>query len=306
MKKCVIIMNPESGKKNKQNLLSMFNDTLVKYGYSCEIILTNKKGDAYSIVKSLRKPDLVISAGGDGTLNETISGNLARKNKLLLAPLPLGTTNDVGSMYGYTKNIKKDLELILSGKEKEIDVCLINGKPFLYVGCMGSFVNVSYETPRNLKKQYGKLAYAIYGIKQLKNKINRYNVTYKIDDKEYNGEYSFIFITNTSRVGGLNNIYTDIKLDDKKFEVALCDIKTKAEIIPKLYTIISKDIRDVPGVTYYKTDNIEIIFDEVPESSWCLDGEEYKHKEKKFKFEICNEFKMLVPKKNLNKLFEEN
>lgn len=305
MKKCVVIFNPESGKKTKKkNLLEMINDTLNKHDYECEIIPTTKKGDAYDIIKTLKKPDLVISAGGDGTLNEVISGNLSRKDKLLLAPLPIGTTNDVGSMYGFTKNIKNDLESILNGVEKEIDVCLINEKPFLYVACIGSFVNVTYETPRIMKKRYGKVAYILYGMKQLSKSMNKYNIKYKIDGKTYEGEYSFIFITNTSRVAGVNNIYTDVKLDDKKFEVALCSITNKAELVKTLFDVRNKEISTIKGIDYYRTDNIEIICDIIPESSWCLDGEEYKHHTDTFKFEISRGTKMLVPKKNLYKLFD--
>ena len=67
--------------------------------------------------------DLVVSAGGDGTLNEIVSGNMQRKKKLIVAPLPMGSTNDVGNMYGYTKsNYKRNLELLLKGVKKKIDV----------------------------------------------------------------------------------------------------------------------------------------------------------------------------------------
>ena len=109
MKKCVIIMNPESGKAKKLTGYKDFYDILRKYGYETEIMLTKRKKDATDIMKSLPDDiDLVISGGGDGTLNEVVTGNIERKNKLIIANLPMGSTNDVANMYGYTKNTMKN------------------------------------------------------------------------------------------------------------------------------------------------------------------------------------------------------
>ena len=156
MRKCVIIINPESGKKKKLKNYNIFYDTLRKYGYETEIIFTKRKGHAIEIVQELdRHIDLVISAGGDGTLNEVVTGNMLRKHKLLLANLPLGTTNDVGNMYGYTKDIKQNLEILLNGKPKKIDVCYIDNTAFIYVACLGDYIDMAYNTPRTLKKKYG-------------------------------------------------------------------------------------------------------------------------------------------------------
>lgn len=305
MKKCVIIYNPASGKIKKKNSIQPFYDILKKYGYETEIKYTSKKNDAVSIVEKLEEVDLVISAGGDGTLNEVVTGNLARKKRLTLANLPMGTTNDVGNMYGFTKNTLKNLELLLHGVKKKIDVCFINGTPFVYVACLGDYIDMAYSTPRDLKKKYGKIAYILYGLKQLKNKIHSYDVRYKIDDKTYEGNYSFFFITNASRVAGVNNIYYDVKLDDNMFEVAFCKVKNKAEMIKMFILLNSMDAKDVPGITYYQTNNIEIEFLQKPKVSWCIDGEEYPSVTNKFVFNMDNKTKMMLPRENVVKLFEK-
>lgn len=306
MKKCVIIMNPESGKlKNKEDKKVIY-DILRKYGYEAEIKYTKAKKDATKIVKSLENNiDLVISAGGDGTLNEVVTGNVEREHKLTLANLPMGTTNDVGNMYGLTKNYQKNLEVLLQGVKKTIDVCYINETPFVYVACLGDYIDMAYNTPRDLKKKYGKVAYMLYGIKQLGNKINRYKIKYKIDNKEYTGEYSFFFITNSSRVAGINDIYYDIKLDDKMFEVAFANLKTKKDMLKMFFLINNKDVKDIPDITYYQTNNLEIEFLDSPKASWCIDGEEYKTSKTKFTFRVERNTKMLMPKESINKLFEE-
>lgn len=304
MKKCVIIMNPESGKVKSLNSKKEFYDILRKHGYDVEIRYTKGPKDATRIVEELDdNTDLVISAGGDGTLNEVVTGDLNRTKKLTLANLPMGTTNDVANMYGYTKNYQKNLELLLNGVRKKVDVCYVDNTPFVYVACLGDYIDMAYNTPRDLKKKYGKTAYVLYGLRQLRNKIHRYQVKYKVDGKEHEGEYSFFFITNSSRVAGVDDIYYDVKMDDNMFEVALANPKTKPDILRMLVQVTMKDVKDVPGITYYRTNDFEIEFLDRPKTSWCLDGEEYQSPNNTFHFSVNQKVKMLIPKTNANKLF---
>lgn len=306
MKKCIIIMNPESGKKKKIKSYQDFYDILRKYGYDTDIIFTKARGDAKNIIQALDKDvDLVISGGGDGTLNEIVSGNLLREKSLTIAPLPMGSTNDVGSMYGLESSLFKNLEKLLKGKSKKVDICKINNTPFVYVACLGDYIDMAYATPRSLKERYGKIAYIMYGLKQFRNKINQYDIKYKVNGKEYEGTYSFIFITNSSRVAGQPDVYYDVKLDDNMFEVALANVKSKKDMLKMLVLISTIDVKKVPNITYYRTNNFEIEFLTPPKTSWCIDGEEYKSDELTYKFSVNTEMKMLVPKESVNKLFDE-
>ena len=303
MKKCKIIINPQSGKKKKVNYQNI-HDILSSFSYDSEIIFTKKKNDATQIMKNLDDDiDLVISAGGDGTLNEVVEGNNNRKNKLVIANLPLGTTNDVGNMYGLNKSISDNLKLILSGTSKKIDICTINKKSFVYVACLGDYIDMAYNTPRKLKKLFGKLGYALYALTRIKNKINTYKVKYKVNNKTYEDEFSFFFITNSIRVAGVNDIYYDVKLDDNMFEVAMAKVKTKKEMIRMLTLVLNLDIKDIPGITYYQTNNFEIEFLNDIKTSWCVDGEEYKEKNNKFTFSVNQNMKMKIPNEKIDKLF---
>lgn len=306
MKKCVIIMNPQSGRKKKIKTYQGFYDILRNYGYEGDIIFTKARGDARRIIGQLDKDiDLVISGGGDGTLNEIVSGNLKREKPLTVAPLPMGSTNDVGNMYGLDQNIYDNLEAILKGKTKKVDICYINKTPFVYVACIGDYIDMAYATPRDLKEKYGRIAYILYGAKQLFNKIHRYNIKYKIDNEEFEGTYSFIFISNSSRIAGQPDVYYDVKLDDKMFEVALADVQSRREMV-KLFALINTiDVKDIPGITYYQTNNFEIEFLSQLKNSWCIDGEEYNEDTNKFVFNVKQDMKMQVPKEKLDKLFKE-
>ena len=306
MKKIAVVYNPESGKHNNHRFIKYVSKIMDKYHYNDMYCPTQRKGDATEIIKNLPDDlDIVLVAGGDGTLNEAINGNCLRKNRLTLAYIPFGTVNDVGRMYGYTKNYIMDLKTLLErGVSKRIDVCHINKKAFIYVACTGNYVNTAYDTPRRLKKKYGKMGYVMYALKQITKEIKTYDLTYRIDKKEVSGKYSFIFVTNTSRIAGFNGIYTDVKLDDKMFEVVLCKSTDKREILKILYLLKTKNLEDIKEIEYYKTKNLEIEFnEEIP--SWCIDGEKYEQEGRKFLFTVDDETKMIMPKKNIDKLFEE-
>ena len=305
MKKCVVIYNPNSGKLTNRNDVKKIYKLLENYDYETEIIYTEYRGHAKEITKKLKNVDLLLCAGGDGTLNEVISGNIERKKPILLGHLPLGSVNDVAHMYGMSNNTVNNIVMLLNGVEKNIDVCLINNNPFVYVACMGAFVDISYATPRKKKKKYGRLAYVIYGIKQLKQRMQFHHIKYTVDGKVYENKFSFIFITNSNRVGGMNikDIYSDVKLDDNKFEVLMCDIKSKWDIIKAVHYLKRRELNEIPGFTYFKTDYIKFEFDEIP-PSWCIDGDELTHKSKVFEIKINKDNNMLLPSKNIDLLFE--
>ena len=149
LKKCIVIYNPNSGHKQVKKFLPNIEKILAKKGYESEIYATKYRGHAIELVNNLPKVDLVMSFGGDGTFNEIMTGNFKRKEKLLLTHIPVGTTNDIGSMLGYNKNILDNVKASLNGVVKDIDIGIINNKPFIYVAGFGKYTNISYETPRS-------------------------------------------------------------------------------------------------------------------------------------------------------------
>lgn len=304
MKKCVIVYNPNSGKIPREKILPQFERLLKKYDYECEMVLTKYKSHAIEIVENLNDDvDLVISIGGDGTFNESMSGNFKRDKRLLLAHIPVGTTNDIGTMFGYGKNMLNNLKLTLEGAVKKIDVCVINDKPFIYSAGFGKFMNIPYETPRDLKKKIGHLAYLTEGAKSFGAKTKLYDITYEIDGVETRGLYSFFLITSANRIAGINNFYKDVKLDDNKFEVLMCNMTTKVDIAKSLYFLTMYDATRVPGFYFHKTNNLKIKFNTPLDKAWCVDGEELLPVVDTYEIRIERGIKILMPTKNIDKLF---
>ena len=298
--KCVVVINPNSGKG--KYLTEEISNILKEYGYSSEIYLTEYPHHAEEIVYNISNADLVLSLGGDGTFSEVMNGNFKREKKLLLGHIPVGTTNDIGHMYGLSGDIISNLKNILDGVKKEVDICTINGRSFVYVASFGKFMEIPYETPQKLKKRIGHMAYLFSGAKELFKKTPKYDVTYEIDGVKHHGKYTFIIISNANRIAGINNFYHDMKLDDKKFEVMFCSISNLASLAHAFYTLKTSDISFVNGVECYKTDNLKITFND-GYKPWCLDGEKYDIKSAHYEINTSKKIEMLIPKKNIDKLF---
>lgn len=303
MKKSVLICNPNSGKNNKEILAQKFETILNQYGYSVEIIFTKYAGHAKKIMMGLADDiDLVISLGGDGTFNEVVTGNLKRDKKLLLTHIPLGTTNDLGATFGMSKNPEHNLKMVLEGTIKDLDICTINNEPFVYVAGLGKFTDVAYDTPRNMKKNLGYLAYMINAVKSFNRKTHLFEMTYTANGETYTGLYSFVLICNASRMGGLE-VLQDVKMNDGKFEVLLSNITTKKDIIRSLYFLKTSDITKVPGFYFFRTDNLKIKLKETPRKSFCIDGEMLKTKTTNYEIKIVKGIKMLLPTSEIDKIF---
>ena len=100
-----------------------------------------------------------------------------------------------------------------------------------------------------------------------------------------------------------NDFYKDVKLDDDKFEVLLCSIAKKKDIIKSLYFLALYGAEKVPGFEFYKTNNFKMKFADVPKKDWCVDGEKLDSKVLTYEIKNINNVEVLLPKKNINKLF---
>ncbi len=303
--KAVLIYNPASGKGIKKATLEKFENILKQYDYTPTIYKTNYPNHASEIIQTLKPVDLVISIGGDGTFSEVVDGNLKRKHPLVISHIPVGTTNDVGAMYGYGKDMIENLHLLLKGKVEEIDICYLNNKPFIYTAGFGKFVKVSYDTPKRLKQKLGYFAYLIEALKELNGKTKLYDFIYEVNGEKVMGKYSLILVSNANRIAGIDNFYKDVKLNDGKFEVLFCNLSHKKDIIKGLIALATKEITKASGFEFYKTDYLKIISNEKQVLPFSLDGEKYIEEEKEICFSLKKKIKIKMPIKNIATLMEE-
>ena len=164
---------------------------------------------------------------------------------------------------------------------------------------------ISYNTPRRLKKKIGYAAYLVEGLKDLLGEnLNPYNITYTVNNQTEKVKCSFLLISNSNRVAGIKKLHQNIKLNDQQFEVLICTINKKNELIKKMMKIPTvKEVSQIPGILSYRTSEIKITFEDNDKKTWTIDGEYYFESNNCFDIKIDKSLPILVPKTTNNDIF---
>lgn len=273
-KRLLYVLNPLSGKGTIKNHILNIVNIFTKDGWDVTIRPTQYKNDAFDYVsKHGAEYDMLVISGGDGSLNEGISGlmTIDRDRRPTLGYIPTGTTNDFASNMHISKNVKKATMDIMKGHPYKCDIGLFNDKNFIYVAAFGAFTNVAYETPQQNKNVLGHAAYLLEGAKSL---INLKPVSMKIcfDGGLIEGEFIYGMVSNTNYLGGVKAEKAfKAQLNDGLFEVIL--VKNPKNVI-ETQDILSRLVRqDLSSDAFvvFKTDKIE--FTSADNVQWTLDGE---------------------------------
>lgn len=273
--KCILIYNPNSGSSRKlTKKLDYIKEKLSEKFSTLDIVPTQHEGHATEIAaNACGKYDYLILCGGDGTFNEVINGVANKKNSPILGYIPCGTVCDMARNLKMSKNIKKSVNLILTGDIVTHDVCQINDKYFIYVAAIGGYTAISYGLKSSSKKALGKLAYFTHGVGlvfKVKNKPMNIKVT--IDNQIYEGEYSYVFVANTTSIGGFR-LNDNAKLNDGKVDVILIKKSFLNGLfkILKMFTFGIVRLKD-RNIKKFTVPECDIEFEE--KRVWNLDGEE--------------------------------
>ena len=272
MKKLLFVVNGHSGKGQIKNKLLDIIDIMIKEGYHGQVHTTQEREDATKVVREQAKYyDLVVCSGGDGTLDEAVTGMMQSEVRTPLGYIPAGSTNDFANSLEIPKDMIQAAKTAVLGVPFSCDVGEFNGDYFIYVAAFGIFTDVSYATSQELKNALGHVAYILEGAKRL-HTIKSYHMRVEYDGNEIEGDFLLGMITNSTSVGGFKNMTgKDVKLDDGLFEVTLIH---KPKNIIELNTIIAsltnlKDETDL--IDSFRADSVKFYSEE--EIPWTLDGE---------------------------------
>lgn len=272
MKKLLFVVNGHSGKGQIKNKLLDIIDIMIKEGYHVQVHTTQEREDATKVVREQAKYyDLVVCSGGDGTLDEAVTGMMQSEVRTPLGYIPAGSTNDFANSLEIPKDMIQAAKTAVLGVPFSCDVGEFNGDYFIYVAAFGIFTDVSYATSQELKNALGHVAYILEGAKRLYT-IKTYHMRVEYDGNEIEGDFLLGMITNSTSVGGFKNMTgKDMKLDDGMFEVTLIH---KPKNIIELNTIIAsltnlKDETDL--IDSFRAESVKFYSEE--EIPWTLDGE---------------------------------
>lgn len=271
-KTLMLIVNPRAGRSRSLapllNAISLFSEA----DYLVSLRQTTAQGDATRFVRENGAAfDRIVCYGGDGTLNETVTGLMDLPVPPPLGYIPGGSTNDFAASLHLSDQPAEAAKQILDSIGKKLDVGTFNGRPFVYVASFGAFTKASYSAPQSAKNDLGHLAYILEGVKDLST-LRPYEATVTADGETFSGSFLFGAVTNATSVGGLMKLPEDqVVLDDGRFELLLIpNPKSPLDLQALLRSLLLQDYTG-DGVIFRHASDIVV---ETPESfPWTLDGE---------------------------------
>ena len=271
-KKLLFIVNPTAGKKQSRGPLFDAVSVFSEAGYLVRVHNTTNRGDATDLVaKEGKRYDVVVCCGGDGTLNETITGLMRLERRPLLGYLPRGSTNDFAASLHLSSNPVKAAITITQPNSRVLDVGQWNDRYFVYVASFGAFTRSSYAAPQSAKNALGHFAYILEGMKDL-NTLRPYQVKLTADGEVLDGDYLFGAVCNSTSIGGLMKLNPErVVLDDGKFELLLIPSPQTAMDLQNLMKALLNQQYDAEGLIFR---HVSQVFVEPEEDlPWSLDGE---------------------------------
>ena len=272
-KKLLVIVNPKSGKAKMHNELLEVAEIFSNAGYGITVYPTKSRGDATEYIKKVPQGefDKIVVCGGDGTLNEVITGLMLTGLKCNLGYIPSGTLNEWSSGLNISRNIPQAAKDCVYGKSVSLDIGKFGDKYFSYTASFGAFTEASYSAPQDVKNVLGQAAYFFEGIKGLGN-IKPIHLCFDIDGKEVEGDFLFGAISNSMSLGGLIKFDEKlVKLNDGLFEIVLI---RKPDNIANFQAIIDGIIRqdlNRDGIEFFHAKQVTVTGGS--DVSWTLDGE---------------------------------
>ncbi len=275
MEKLYFIVNLLAGRANIGDKLGEIIDEFNKADFEVTIHITQSGTDAADSAKYACENgfDLVVCAGGDGTLSQCLQGIMKSKNRLPVGYLPAGSTNDFARSLGIPKNTMDAVKWITNGTPTPCDIGCFNDDYFSYIAAFGAFTNIAYETSQQIKNMLGHVSYVLNGLTQLTT-IRSKKMRIEYDGNVVEGDYIYGMVTNSASVAGLLSM-NDFFLDDGVFEVTL--IKKPSNLVQLQQIVhsllnISEEI-DKDYIKFFRTNKITFTSLSDEEITWTRDGE---------------------------------
>ena len=271
-KKLFFIYNPHAGKEHIKGKLYGILQVLADAGYELTVYPTKGYLDATERILNLKDDyDLVVCSGGDGTLDEVVTGMMQREKKLPIGYIPAGTCNDFARSLKIPVNMAKAAEIAVHGEDFSFDVGSFNEDNFIYIAAFGIFTDVSYSTKQEVKNALGQMAYILEGMKSLYN-IKSYYLKVTSEEMSFEGDFLFGMVTNSKSVGGFKSIIgQNVVFDDGVYEVTF--IRRPKNPIELQEILASFLIKEIDSRYMYSFRSSHIVVESQEAIPWTLDGE---------------------------------
>lgn len=281
MKNMLFIMNPFAGQRKANKFLADILLLFSNAGYEVTVHMTRQTGDAAMAAETRASwADIVVCCGGDGTLNETITGLIRSGIDVPIGYIPAGTTNDFASSLKLSTNIMQAARDIVEGQCVSIDVGKFADRYFCYVASFGAFTKSSYIVPQNVKNALGHTAYVLGGISEL-SQIRNEHVRMEIDGQVVEDDYLFGAICNSTSIGGILTLDPrQVDMGDGVFEILLIRAPRNLTEITECIQAVQSQKYNCAMITFRTAKAVRIYAD--PNMPWTLDGEKEEGRQEIF------------------------
>ena len=272
-KRALFLVNPVAGRKTIQRYLADCIRSLMDAGYMVTTMVTAARGEAVQYAKAYGKfYDLVVCAGGDGTLNETVTGLVHGGRQVPVGYIPCGTTNDFCSSRGLPRDIPSAIEHIASGTRRTYDIGCFEDQYFTNVALFGAFSWMAYTTDQARKNRLGYGAYVLDGMRDL-SRLKPIHMRITADGETLEDDYLLGAVSNAGSLGG----YLDLSEQGVDYADGLLELvlvkapRSLAELDQLVRCIVANDF-SAPCLTLRHAKDITVC--NPPELQWSLDGEQ--------------------------------
>lgn len=272
----LLIINPVAGKLRARSLLMDIIEAYSAVNLNVNVRLSQYRGHAREIARDARAADYdrVVCVGGDGTLNEVITGLIESGERIPLGYIPLGSTNDFAASIGLNRDVAAAARATIEGVPVSLDVGSFDGeRKFAYIASFGMLTAASYSAPQATKNVLGHFAYILEGLKDIVN-IKSYHMKITADGQEYEDDFIFGAVANSTSIAGIVKLDQNlVNMSDGLFEVILIrKIRNPAELNQVLISLLNSNFENRMFL-FLHASQVKVVTDE-PGLSWSLDGEE--------------------------------
>jgi lipid kinase YegS len=284
--KIVLIAKP--GDPESQRQLRAGAANLRRAGHHVRARMTFEAHDAMRFARAASQAgaDLVIAAGGDGTVNQVVNG-IVRSGAVAprLAVIPLGTANDFAKGLQIPLTIKEAMEVAVSGAAVPIDIAQVNGRCFINVSTGGFGPDITEEASSKLKKRFGKFAYLFTAVRKL-TQLEPYRAAFEADGKVvHNGPFFFFAVGNARHTGGGTPVTPHADYGDAQLDLALFTGYKRRDFLTQLPDLRAGKHPQDPDVLYLKARELRVrALDEVAVNA---DGEPLRGRN--FRYRLLNQ-----------------
>lgn len=270
MRRIKIIYNPDSGRRLLGRNMPRLKEILeMNPGCTCQLAETVKAFHATELAYEacMEGYDIVVAAGGDGTVNEVVNGMMQAYSKgeisTKLAIYPAGTVNDFGTYFKVPKQLEDYAQMLLDGHSQKIDIGMAGDRYFINVAAAGLLTDVAHKVSSDAKTFFGRFAYYFEGIKEFpKQLFHPINIQLKVGNTLEEKEILFFILANSPHVGGFKTLASEAKTDDGLLDLVIVENTQLKDVAQLFIMVLQGNHINHPNIHYMQVKEFSIHCDE--------------------------------------------